>query len=525
MMVWLLVNIENYAKQDMNMKTNRIRFIAAQSTSLAAMARDVPSPNQSTKSLVTEWPQARTGVCWMSFCHRMIGLAVIAILSARPLSADDRFSGFLTGNVSVDSPSQVTTWSPESVTWQATLAGYGQSTPVVHDGVAYVTSVSGENKDRYYLEAFSLRRQERMWGVELPNAHPVASTPMVSRSAPTPVVDEQSVYAFYESGQLVAVDRSGRLVWETDLQEKYGEFSNEFGLSSSPVQTRDSVIVLVDHDGPSYLVAFNKTDGVEQWRTDRGVRYRSWSSPGIVRVGNEEIVVCSSAGTIDGYDARSGRLRFSNADVGGNTAATPIDLGHRQFLVSSLIRPADGPSENALESNLLAEINGEGDQMRLDIKWIAKDARGSFSSPVASEKFCYFTTAQGVLYCIDRATGEELFKQRLDCGMCWATPIVAGEFLYLFGKSGQSMAIRISERFEPVASDNRVWSDDEPLVAQLGEEKTPESIRQRMTAGTQYGVVMDRWGMLVRRGDRLYFMPSTEHAQNLPSGCTSQPGR
>ena len=492
------------------MRRNYICSIAAWSTSLLAMVRYVPLPNRWIGKPITGWSQSKTRCCWMSFRNCVIGLAIITFLSADPLSADDRFDGFLTGNVTTDSPNQLTTWSPESVTWQTALAGYGQSTPVVRDGVAYVTSVSGENKDQYCLEAFNLRRHERMWVVELPNAHPVASTPMVSRSAPTPVVDERAVYAFYESGQLVAVDLSGKLVWETDLQAKYGDFSNAFGLSSSPVQTRDSVIVLVDHDGPSYLVALNKTDGVEKWRTDRGVRYRSWSSPGIVQVEDEEIVVCSSAGTIDGYDARSGLLRFSNAEVGGNTAATPIDLGRGQFLVSSLIRPADGPSENALESNLLAEINGEGEQMRLDIKWIAKDARGSFSSPVAGENFCYFITAQGVLYCIQRATGEELFKQRLDCGMCWATPIVAGEFLYLFGKSGQSMTIRMGERFEPVASDNRVWSDDEPPTAQLGEDKTPESIRQRMTAGTQYGVVMGNWGMLVRRGDRLYLVESAE---------------
>ena len=72
------------------------------------------------------------------------------------------------------------------------------------------------------------------------------------------------------------------------------------------------------------------------------------------------------------------------------------------------------------------------------------------------------------------------------------------------------MTIRMGERFEPVASNNRVWSDDEPPTAQLGEDKTPESIRQRMTAGTQYGVVMGNWGMLVRRGDRLYLVESAE---------------
>jgi len=77
----------------------------------------------------------------MNFSHWLVGFAIITFLSAGPLSADDRFVGFLTGNVTTDSPNQLTTWSPESVTWQTALAGYGQSTPVVRDGVAYVTSV------------------------------------------------------------------------------------------------------------------------------------------------------------------------------------------------------------------------------------------------------------------------------------------------------------------------------------------------------------------------------------------------
>ncbi len=73
----------------------------------------------------------------------------------------------------------------------------------------------------------------------------------------------------------------------------------------------------------------------------------------MVHVDGVDVVVCSSAGSIDGYDASSGKQLFTYDSVGGNTAATPIDLGQHQFLVSSLIRPSDGPSEFALESNLL----------------------------------------------------------------------------------------------------------------------------------------------------------------------------
>ena len=439
-------------------------------------------------------------------------LGTVCNVSSQDVSSSNRTS-FLSHNVSVGQEVTAsksvmrTEWTPEAVKWQAKIAGYGQSMPVIQDSVVFVTSVQGENKDNYSLEAFSINTGKRIWEVSTKNSHPVASTPMVSRSAPTPVVDEKGIYVFYESGDMVAVSLDGKLLWQINLQSMYGNLENEFGLSASPVQTLDSVIVLVDHDGPSYLVAINKADGKEKWRVDRGKRYRSWGSPGIVRVNGIDVVVCSSAGTIDGYDAATGRQLFTHDEVGGNTAATPIDLGRHQFLVSSLIRPSDGPSEFALESNLLAEIISTDDEWRLEVKWIAQDARGSFCSPVASEKFCYFISPQGILYCLDRSSGEELYHERLACGMCWATPIVHGEYVYLFGKSGQTMTIKDSGHFEVVADDNRVWTEDDPtILPATGESKAPESIRDRMKGGTQYGAIAIDSGFLIRRGDQLYFV-------------------
>jgi outer membrane protein assembly factor BamB len=451
------------------------------------------------------------------FCQTLPLSAVLLMGAACNVYSQDASlsnrTGFLSHNVShgqeaTESKSVLRTeWTPEAVKWQAKVAGYGQSLPVIQDSVAFVTSVQGENKDNYSLEAFSTTTGKRIWEVSTKNSHPVASTPMVSRAAPSPVVDGHGVYAFYESGDMVAVSRDGKLLWQIDLQTMYGNFENEFGLSASPVQTLDSVIVLVDHDGPSYLVAINKADGKEKWRVDRGKRYRSWGSPGIVRVNGVEVVVCSSTGTIDGYDAATGKQLFTHDEVGGNTAATPIDLGRHQFLVSSLIRPADGPSEFALESNFLAEIIPADDQWKLEVKWIAKDARGSFCSPVASDKFCYFISPQGVLYCLDRSSGEEQYHERLACGMCWATPIVHGEHVYLFGKSGQTMTIKDSDRFEVVSADNRVWTEDDPTIATAtGDAKAPEAIRERMRGGTQYGAVTIDSGFLIRRGDQLYFV-------------------
>ncbi|MDA1038765.1 MAG: PQQ-binding-like beta-propeller repeat protein [Planctomycetota bacterium] len=100
----------------------------------------------------------------------------------------------------------------------------------------------------------------------------------MSRAAPTPAVDANRIYAFFESGDLVAVNRDGSVAWSRSLAQDYGPFKNEFGLAASVAQTADRVFLLIDHEGPSYVVAIAKADGRTLWKTDRTSRV-SWSSP------------------------------------------------------------------------------------------------------------------------------------------------------------------------------------------------------------------------------------------------------
>ena len=43
------------------------------------------------------------------------------------------------------------------------------------------------------------------------------------------------------------------------IAKDYGKFQNKFGLCGSPVQTDNHVIILVDDEGPSYLVGTGPT--------------------------------------------------------------------------------------------------------------------------------------------------------------------------------------------------------------------------------------------------------------------------
>jgi len=388
-------------------------------------------------------------------------------------------------------------WDPDKETWKAILEGYGQSCPLILGNQVFVTSVVGPNKESCKVACLDLKSGAVVWERKFDSSFPVESTPMVSRAAPTPVGDKNGIYVFFESGDLVAYDLTGTLKWQRSLQKDMEKFENKFGLSSTPAQTAKSLFVLLDHAGESSLVCIDKQTGNSEWTAARGKRSNSWSSPGMVRVEGEPLVVCSSAGSIDAYNPQNGKLLCSYNKVGGNSVATPYDLGDGRFLVGSLIRPADGPSENALISNLSAKISKKKGEYVLAPEWIAKDARGSFCSPVEHNGFSYWLNPQGVLFCLDSKTGEEYYAKRPACGACWATPFAVGDRLYLFGKEGETSVIKIGKEFEELSKGNRAWDRDAV--------SSDESPRSRMSGPTFYAAVpIEAGGFLFRRGDMLY---------------------
>jgi outer membrane protein assembly factor BamB len=114
------------------------------------------------------------------------------------------------------------------------------------------------------------------------------------------------VYAFFESGDLVARTHDGTERWRRSLSTQVGEFKNNHGLGSRPAQTDRAVLVLVDHQGPSYLPAVNKADGKDLWKADRPAR-SSWPSPVVTSVGGGPVAIVSSGGAVTGNDTRSGK--------------------------------------------------------------------------------------------------------------------------------------------------------------------------------------------------------------------------
>lgn len=438
---------------------------------------------------------------------RVYMVVLLAVLAATPAWSGDSWASFHNGgNTSVEVERLPLTWSPEQgVAWSAELSGYGQSAPLVWKDRVYVTAVEGEDKERCRITAYDSATGKPLWSRDFEATVRGKNSSTVSRAAPTPLADETGLFVLFESGDLLSLSHDGAKRWSVALFDDGDRaFQNGHGYGASPAQTEEAVIVLVDHAGPSYLMAISKQTGQTLWKTERTSR-SSWSSPHVTTVGGARQVIVSSNGTVDGYDAASGKLLWSHAGISGNTVPSPTVVDDRVFVGAGAGR-GDARSETASASNCCLRIAPDNPQ-GYELLWKAENAVCNFSSPLVHRDCVYYVNNVGVLYCLDAGTGREHYARRID-GSCWAQPIGAGDRVYFFGKNGVTTVVRAGPRFEKLASNTLLAPEAKEAASGAGASTPREPAEPRRgniddMAPTVYGVAAVDATFFVRLGTRL----------------------
>lgn len=430
-----------------------------------------------------------------------------ALSLALCVPAVDAWPGFLGAGASPLTPDSIPlSWSPnKNIAWGTETPGHGQSSPVVWDQQVFVTAVEGPEKETCHVVALNLADGSIAWKHSLEATQRAKNTLYISRAAPTPATDGQRLYVYFESGDVAALSLDGELLWSRSLTKEYGPFANKFGLSASPVLTEDAMIVLVDDEGPSYLLALDKQTGKTRWKTDRSSRV-SWSSPALVPVEGGQQIVISSAGSVDGYDPATGKLLWSLDDVGGNTACTPLPYATGKFLVGASAGREAERAENAKKSNLALSINVSEGKAEPKVLWRNEQASPSFGSPMVHAGHAYWVNRQGVVYCLDVETGEARYTERTKQSV-WATPLGLGDRVYLFGKDGLTTVLAAGPKFE-VLAENQLWEPGslkaDPARAASEDTAERKAGAANFSGGTQYGIAAVNGSLLIRTGSKLF---------------------
>lgn len=453
----------------------------------------------------------------------MLTLAIALLFI--PVDDTPAWPGFLGANASeVDATSIPTEWSPtKNIAWQSSIVGHGQSSPIIYGDNVFVTSCDGPKKETLIVSCFKLSDGSKVWEKSQASGYPERNSVYISRSAPTPVVDSKHVFAYFESGDVYAYTHAGELAWKMSLTEKFGKPMNVFGLSASPVQTDDHIIILIDDDksregaGPagaeaptgdakSYIVALKKSDGTVEWKTDRENR-TSWSSPAIVPVDNDPIVVCSSPGSVDGYSPADGKLLFSYKEVGGNSATTPIAVGDGMFLIAASPGRGEGGerAEMAKKSNGLMKVTKDGETYSAKFVWTNPKLSPSFGSPIVHDGYAYWVNRVGSVMCVDMNTGKLAYQDRIESA--WATPMGLGDRIYFFAqKKGLTSVLASGPEFKVLAK-NKLWEvepADDSLKSAAPETGQRAASASRFGGQTTYGAAAVSGSLVIRTGNMLY---------------------
>ena len=327
-------------------------------------------------------------------------------------------------------------WSDEAnLAWRHAVGGYGQSSPVVWDGLVFVTAIDGPWRETQVVEAVDTETGVLRWRHTLASSQPVEVTNFVAKGAPTPLADAERVYYLFESGDLGALSHDGQPIWSRSLKAEYGEIEG-YGLGSSLAANDEALFVLAAHDGPSYLLAVDPATGETRWKADRPAA-SSWTTPIVVPGSGGELVVVSIDGMVEAYDAGTGERVWWIDGLSGNRLSSPVLAGQHIVVPSADSR-----------SNLALPIEHRGRLYDEQVLWRGQSATASMSSPVVTGGAVCFINSRGVARCLELGTGRSRWAARL-ASAAWATPIVNGDRVYVFGTAGVA-SIFAADAAEPI---------------------------------------------------------------------------
>ena len=391
----------------------------------------------------------------------MLAALLLFPLAAGPADAADApgvWPAFNGGGRVAEDADPPAAWSgvdpTKNIAWEATIPD-GQSSPVILDGAVYATGVEGPNKERNVVVAVDLQSGEEKWRYAFDNSAPKESSLYVSRAAPTPCADDAGVYAYFESGDLVALTPDGEKRWERSLAFEYGAPQNQFQLGGSPAQLGDQLFVPFTDDGPSYLLCVDKTTGDNLWKADLEPS-TSYNTPLVVTAGGAAQVILSyGGGGVVSFDPADGSVNWEFTDLGGNTVSSVVPVPGVDDVIlvgASAGGPRQEDAAQAIRSNLALKIplgdaakGGEATAL-----WRADRVMTGFASPMAYDGRTYWIERNGVLNCLSAKDGSPLFKARLPDD-AWATPLAAGGRLYFFGKDGTTAVLNPADGYDVIA--------------------------------------------------------------------------
>ena len=362
-----------------------------------------------------------------------------------------------------------------NIRWRTAIPGLAHSSPIVWGDRLFVTSaVSGQpdatfkpglygdgdasddrTPQRWMIYAIDRQNGKIVWERVAHQGAPREKRHIKSTYASaTPATDGRVVVASFGSHGLHAYDVNGRSLWSLDLGRMdvgaYNIPTFEWGTASSPIIWNGLVILQVDTQADSFLIAVKAETGETVWKTARE-ELPSWGTPTVAETASGPVLVTNASNFIRGYDPRTGKELWRLGGSSKITAPTPV-------FADGLIVVASG---RAPERPIFAVRPGAQGDITLASGATSNDAvawsrtqRGSYMpTPLAYQGILYVLANNGLFDAYDLKSGAEIYRQRVSTvgnGFS-ASPVAADGKIYLSNEDGDVIVVRAGPKFEQIA--------------------------------------------------------------------------
>lgn len=364
------------------------------------------------------------------------------------------------------------TWSAtDHVIWRTAVPGSGHSSPIVWKDHVFLTTASRDGAEMSVL-AFNRGDGRLLWNTRIQSQNVEHVYWKNSRASATPTTDGQRVYASFGTHGLVAVDFSGRIVWQTKL----GDIRNYHGSAGSPVLHEDRIFLYQDHDGSaatrSFIAAFEATTGKVLWKRDRAETV-GWGTPIVIQAGARAELIVSSQERVYAYSPDTGEPFWT---VRGNlleVIPTPV-VGHGLVFCSS---GRAGPT-------LAIRPGGKGDVTGTHVAWSSPRGSPFVPSGLVHGDYLYLVNdMQSILTVFEAATGKVMYQNRLGVPVregFTSSPVAVGDKVFLTNDEGDTFVVAAGPVFKllrvnhlnaqvlaspALVEGNWYWRTDRELIA------------------------------------------------------------
>ncbi|MDB4724355.1 PQQ-like beta-propeller repeat protein [bacterium] len=298
-------------------------------------------------------------------------------------------------------------WSETSnLHWKVNLPGPGSSSPIIYGERLFLTCSTGKGRElKRHLLCFDKMTGKKLWQQTVDAAQPEdrysGYLTEHGYASNTPTCDGQRVYAFLGKSGVFAFDLDGKKVWSFDVGKQSS--NRRWGSAASPILLKDLLIINAGEEGRA-IFALDKATGKQIWKAAGNSLELAFGTPVIAKLNNgtQELLI-SAVGELWSIYPSTGKLKaYKTLRLNGNI--TPSVVFENDIAYTFGGYPSTGGQA--------IKMGGRKVLPESDVLWSTQI--GSYvATPLLHDGHLYWVTDKGQAVCLNAASGEEIYRQRL----------------------------------------------------------------------------------------------------------------